>query len=433
LSKVWTKETIFMQHSKPRVLIMGGSLGGLTAALVLRKIGCEVDVFERSNALLEGRGAGIITHSITIRYPTEFADYSLDDLSVKPSWCRYIGAQGDVVSESRCNFRVSSYGALYRALLHCFGRERYHLGKSVSSFRQSGSEVTVSLSDDDVINADLLVCADGINSTARKLLVPTASAEYAGYFAWRGTVGAKSISKDTFSFFDDAITYFIMLNGHALTYPIVARDQTTGEMKRLINWLWYRNMPKGKELDDLLTDRRGVLRDTSLAYASLQEGHVAHMRQDSISALPPVLSELVVKTEEPFIQAIFDSVIPAMAFGRVCIMGDAAFVARPHAAAGTAKAAEDAWQLGEALTASDSEVVAALKRWEERQLACGQQLVSRARDIGNRFQFSHSWPVGEAFPFGLYESGDSAIVASDFNNLEVTEQGKTANSRPAGT
>jgi 2,6-dihydroxypyridine 3-monooxygenase len=264
-------------------------------------------------------------------------------------------------------------------------------------------------------------------------LVPTASAEYAGYFAWRGTVGAKSISKDTFSFFDDAITYFIMLNGHALTYPIVARDQTTGEMKRLINWLWYRNMPKGKELDDLLTDRRGVLRDTSLAYASLQEGHVAHMRQDSISALPPVLSELVVKTEEPFIQAIFDSVIPAMAFGRVCIMGDAAFVARPHAAAGTAKAAEDAWQLGEALTASDSEVVAALKRWEERQLACGQQLVSRARDIGNRFQFSHSWPVGEAFPFGLYASGDSAIVASDFNNLEVTKQGKTANSRPAGT
>jgi 2,6-dihydroxypyridine 3-monooxygenase len=56
-----------MQHSKPRIVIMGGSLGGLTAALVLRKIGCEVDVFERSNALLEGRGAGIISHAVTIR------------------------------------------------------------------------------------------------------------------------------------------------------------------------------------------------------------------------------------------------------------------------------------------------------------------------------------------------------------------------------
>jgi 2,6-dihydroxypyridine 3-monooxygenase len=201
-----------------------------------------------------------------------------------------------------------------------------------------------------------------------------------------------------------------MSNGHLLTYPIVARDRSTGEMKRLINWLWYRNMPKGREFDDLLTDRSGLLRDTSLAYASLQERHVARLRQDSITALPPVLSELVVKTGEPFIQAIFDLVVPAMAFGRVCIMGDAAFVARPHAGAGTAKAAEDAWKLGEALTASDGEVVGALKSWEKRQLACGQQLVNRAREIGNRFQFSNSWPVGEALPLGLYEPGDSAMA-----------------------
>jgi 2,6-dihydroxypyridine 3-monooxygenase len=69
-----------------------------------------------------------------------------------------------------------------------------------------------------------------------------------------------------------------------------------------------------------------------------------------------------------------------MAFGRVCIMGDAAFVARPHCAAGTAKAAEDAWQLGEALTETGNDVVAALKKWEERQLKCGRQPVARARN-----------------------------------------------------
>jgi 2,6-dihydroxypyridine 3-monooxygenase len=409
---------------------MGGSLGGLTAALVLRKIGCEVDVFERSNAFLEGRGAGIISHAITIRYPRECAEFSLEDLSFKPSWCRYMDAQGNVATESRCNFRVSSYGALYRALLHCFGRERYHLGRSIVGFRQSGSEVTVSLSDNDVINADLLVCADGINSTAKKLLVPSASPEYAGYFAWRGTIGSENVSRDTFSYFEDAITYFVMSDGHILTYPIVVRHRATGQMRRLINWLWYRNMPKGRELNDLLTDRRGVLRDTSLAYASLQEGHVARMRQDSRSAFPPVLSELVVKTEEPFIQAIFDSVTPAMAFGRVCIMGDAAFVARPHAAAGTAKAAEDAWQLGKAFTESESGVVAALKSWEERQLACGRQLVNRAREIGNRLQFSNSWPVGEPFPFGLYKPGDSAIAASEVTDSEGSKQRQTADGRP---
>lgn len=98
-----------------------------------------------------------------------------------------------------------------------------------------------------------------------------------------------------------------------------------------------------------------------------------------------------------------------MAFGRVCIMGDAAFVARPHCAAGTAKAAEDAWQLGDALTETGNDVVAALKKWEERQLKCGSQLVARAREIGNRLQFENSWPVGEPFPYGLYQPGDSAF------------------------
>jgi 2,6-dihydroxypyridine 3-monooxygenase len=207
----------------------------------------------------------------------------------------------------------------------------------------------------------------------------------------------------------DSITYFVMPNGHLLTYPILARDRSTGEGRRLINWLWYRNAARGKEIDDLLTDRDGVLRDTSLAYRALQEKHVERLRKDSMNVLPPALTELVLGTEEPFIQAIFDGAIPAMGFGRVCIMGDAAFVARPHCAAGTAKAAEDAWQLSNAFTEADNDVVAAVKIWEERQLKCGWQLVKRAREIGDRLQFSNSWPVGETFPYGLYAPGDSAF------------------------
>ena len=54
----------------PRVAIMGGSIGGLTAALVLRDLGCEVDVYERSTTALEARGAGIGLHPMTIRYFT---------------------------------------------------------------------------------------------------------------------------------------------------------------------------------------------------------------------------------------------------------------------------------------------------------------------------------------------------------------------------
>jgi 2,6-dihydroxypyridine 3-monooxygenase len=55
----------------PRVIIVGGSLGGLTAALVLRDAGCDVRVFERSSSALQARGAGIAVLDATLRYLTE--------------------------------------------------------------------------------------------------------------------------------------------------------------------------------------------------------------------------------------------------------------------------------------------------------------------------------------------------------------------------
>ena len=52
----------------PRVAVIGGSMIGLTAGLVLRDLGCEVDVYERSRVPLEGRGVGIVLHPQTVRY-----------------------------------------------------------------------------------------------------------------------------------------------------------------------------------------------------------------------------------------------------------------------------------------------------------------------------------------------------------------------------
>ncbi len=83
-----------------------------------------------------------------------------------------------------------------------------------------------------------------------------------------------------------------------------------------------------------------------------------------------------------------------MAFGRVCLLGDAAFVARPHAGAGTAKAAEDGWALVEALSKAD-DVEQALERWEAGQIELGKNLVERTRAMGRRSQFENSWTPGD--------------------------------------
>jgi 2,6-dihydroxypyridine 3-monooxygenase len=89
----------------------------------------------------------------------------------------------------------------------------------------------------------------------------------------------------------------------------------------------------------------------------------------------------------------------------VCLIGDAAFVARPHAAAGTAKAAADAWSLAEAL-GSAPDVPSALRAWEPRQLALGRNLLERTRRIGARSQVEGSWRPGDPeLIFGLTEPG----------------------------
>jgi 2,6-dihydroxypyridine 3-monooxygenase len=158
-----------------------------------------------------------------------------------------------------------------------------------------------------------------------------------------------------------------------------------------------------------MTDREGALHEVSLGPGAVQERHVKKLRDAATSELPPPIAEVLLKTAEPFVQVVFDIEVPRMAFGRVCLIGDAAFTLRPHAAAGTAKAAEDAWKLGEAVRKMGGDVVAALKRWEPGQLELGRQVLARTRDAGRRSQFEGTWRIGDPLPFGLYEVGDSAM------------------------
>jgi 2-polyprenyl-6-methoxyphenol hydroxylase-like FAD-dependent oxidoreductase len=76
-----------------------------------------------------------------------------------------------------------------------------------------------------------------------------------------------------------------------------------------------------------------------------------------------------------------------MAFGRVAILGDAAFVARPHVAAGVSKAAEDAMALAAAL-AQDDDVETALRRFAAARLPVGRRIIQRARHLGAYLQAS---------------------------------------------
>src|ERR1700691_4530567 len=370
----------------PSVVVVGGSLGGLTAALVLRDAGCDVRVFERSSSALQARGAGIAALDVTLRYLTERGGLRPEDVCSSTGWIRFLRGDGSTEHEQQHRYLFSSWNTIYRSLLPLFDADRYLLGREVVAFDRYDHGVSVTLADGSHARADLLVCADGVGSAARGRLVPGVAPEYAGYVAWGGTLPERDGSPATPRALDHALTYQVRDVSHILVSPIPALDGSLLPGDRLINVVWYVNVAAGPGLDQLMTGRDGIRRAGSLP--------------------PGAAPEVVPGMAEPFVQAIYDLGVPRMAFGRTCLIGDAAFAVRPHAAAGTAKAADDAWALAEELTASGGDVPAALAAWERRQLSVGRALLARTRDIGNSSQFSGTFRPGDPkLIFGLHGPG----------------------------
>ena len=228
--------------------------------------------------------------------------------------------------------------------------------------------------------------------------------QYAGYVAWRGTVDGSEISTRSASILLDALTYRILPRGHLLTYPIAGPRGSV-----LFNWLWYQNVTPGDRLSDLLTDRNGSRAELTVPPGSVQPRHVEQLHSSAEAKLPAPLAEVVRQTAEPFIQVIVDLEVPRMAFGRSCLIGDAAFALRPHIGVGTAKAADDAWQLGTAmLGATTQNIPDRLRGWETQQLSVARRALQRARAAGRSLQ-DGTWRVGVPPPFGLLIPGDSVL------------------------
>jgi len=390
----------------PRVIVMGGSLGGLTAALVLRDTGCDVRVFERSSSALQARGAGIAALDATLRYLVERGGHRPADVCSSTSWIRFLNRDGSLRYEQRHRYRFSSWNTIYRSLLGLLEPARYLLGSEVVGFETAGEEVSVALADGSRVRTDLLVCADGVSSIGRSRLNPGVTPSYAGYVAWRGTVPERDLSPATRKAYRDAILYQVLVDSHILVYPIPGLDGSLADGDRLINMVWYVNVAEGGPLDSLMTGRDGIRRAVSLPPGAATDAAVASMHARGAQVFAPPIAEVVTTVAEPFVQAVYDIDVPRMARGRVCLVGDAAFAVRPHAAAGTAKAADDGWALGEELQAAGGDVPAALAAWERRQLLVGRQLLARTREIGDSSQFTGTFLPGDPrLIFGLHEPG----------------------------
>lgn len=396
-----------MEHYKgSRAVIVGGSIGGLTTALLLRKLGFEVEVFERTPTELTHRGGGIVLQPVTMQWFEQgHSARRIDEVSTSSSKLRYLGPDNSIVHENAVEWRYTSWGTVYRALLADFGREHYHLGEFCAGFSQDADQVELRFVSGRVEHADLVVFADGITGTGRRRLFPDLDREYAGYVGWRGTLREDQVTPETSALLTDSLTYGVGDHTHIVMYTIPGMDGELEEGKRLLNYVWYRNVAAGPELHELTTDTRGFEAPVSVHPGAVQQRYVDEMKA-AAGQFAPALAEVVTKTEQPYVQVVFDTRIPGMVDGRVAIIGDGAFAARPHAAAGTAKAADDAWKLYEHLSVPDGGITGALKRWEPGQLELGNQLIDRVAAMGARSQFTNTWVPGDPdLRFGLYAPG----------------------------
>src|SRR5262249_26045958 len=150
---------------------------------------------------------------------------------------------------------------------------------------------------------------------------------YAGYVAWRGLVAEQALSAQTHRDLFGTLSFCLPPGEQMLGYPVAGPDNDLRPGRRSYNLVWYRPAHEQDELPRLLTDRTGVPHSVSIPPPSIRPEVIDEMRAAAEALVAPQFREAVRLAAQPFLQPIYDLEAPRMAFGRVAILGDAAFVA----------------------------------------------------------------------------------------------------------
>jgi 2-polyprenyl-6-methoxyphenol hydroxylase-like FAD-dependent oxidoreductase len=360
-------------------------MSGLFAAILLRRAGWHAEIYERSGSELSGRGAGIVTHARMHAVLRAAGCDPARDLGIPVAGRKVLDPAGRVIGRHACPQTLTSWDRVFRMLREVFSAPRYHLAKELIRLEIEPDRVVAHFADGSRAEGAVLIGADGVRSTVRAQLLPSLRQQYAGYVAWRGLVAERELSAAAHMDLFDALAFALPPGEQFLSYPVAGPDNDLRPGHRRCNFVWYRQAPE-TELARLLTDARGRVHALGIPPPLVRPEVVAELRAAASRLLPPQMQELVHLTPQPFLQPILDVEASSMAVGRVALIGDAAFLVRPHVAVGVTKAAEDAMALAQALQTpalqEDDPIEAALARFERVRAPINRRLVRRGRDLG---------------------------------------------------
>lgn len=369
-----------------RALVIGGSLGGLFAAHYLRRAGWEVDVFERVGDDLAARGAGIGTQEELFE-AMRGLDLPIDERFGVPVRRRvHLDRAGRVTFEYAIDQIQSAWATVYRRLKDALPARCYHFGCDFLRYEEDADGVRAHFAGGRSERGALLVGADGVRSAVRAQLFPAAQPRYAGYVAWRGVLDEWAFPPRLHAALFETYVFCLPEGEMMLCYPVPGRDTDTRPGRRGYNFIWYRPTDPQRALPRMCTDASGHCHGNAIPPQLIRREILDEVRADARAKLAPDVAEVVERTEQLLFQAIFDLESPRMGAGRVALLGDAAFVARPHVGLGVTKAALDARCLARSLResggAAGGGVGRALARYDLSQRWFGSRVIARARRLG---------------------------------------------------
>ncbi len=368
-----------MPRKNRRAVIIGGSMSGLFAAAFLRRIGWDVDVFERSPVELVGRGAGITTHPELLD-ALENSGAGTRELGIEVRERIAIDRDGRVLGTRPLRQILTSWDRLQRLLRETIDPAHYHLGHNFARVDQDGGGVRVSFAEGRTERADLLVSGDGIRSAVRAELAPEVQPIYAGYYIWRGAPNEADLAPQTRASIFPHFVFFLPARQQVIGYPIAGFDNDLRPGRRRYNFIWYR-VGDARELERMCVDADGRQHKFSVPPPLIREDLIARMRADAEAIMPPAFLDCLRNIARPFFTPIYDFSAPRLVFGRVALVGDAASTARPHMGFGVAKAGGDAQALAAALAAHD-DIDAALAHYNAVRQPIGERIMRHGRKLG---------------------------------------------------